>query len=593
MKNLYKKFFRTVLAVMLPVMVLTSSCEDESDLEITNDLRVLLVKANGENITTGVVGVANENVVIEITFSHALDQVSFEAALSISGSPTYTLSYDETGSFASLSFPALDYETSYTLDLPIGTYGAGDEALDKAFNLTFTTKEFVPPTLTLSSEETILTEGLAAMVTATISEAISVDVTLDLTFSGTATKDSDYTANLESLTIAAGSTSAAAELTIESDAISEGEETIIIIAVSVNNAIYDENDVTISLFDLLPKMELKGVMELDNYINGTDGRVRAIHILVTEDIANLGEYGIEIAANGAAPDPADIDFTFTDLTSASAGEHLLIVRTDDEANASAYFESSYADFTVITSDAITQNGDDAILLYQNGVSVESFGDPGVDGTGEAWEYTDSWAYKLADEWIYGGVGCVEFATGTGVVSTSECIYPFSSEGIEFRGIMSLSMAAGNGRAYHFRAQKDIDDLSQFGVGIAANGQETSDGVEYNFPAQSASEGEHILLYRDSDESRLTDYFGSCFASFEHAIPSDFVTSNGNDVIELFSGTTLIETYGVLGVNGEGEPWEYTGSWASKVNATWTYAGVDCTRDAIDNATSGCSYTLCD
>lgn len=592
MKNLYKTFFKTVWAILLPAMVLVSSCEDEDTVEITNDLRVLLVKANGENIATGVAGVDNEDVMIELTFSHALDQTVFEEALSISGSPAYTLTYDETGSFATLTFAALDYETSYTMELAAGTYGAAGESLVEAFSLLFTTKEFVPPTLSLSSAETILIEGQSTVLTATISEAISVDVTFDLAFAGTATKDADYTTDAESLTIVAGSTSATATLNMPSDDDPEGEETIIISAENVSNAVFDETNVSISLFDLLPKMELKGVMELDNYINGTDGRVRAIHLSVTEDIANLGEYGIEIAANGAAPDPTAIDFTFADLTSATAGEHILIVRTEDEANASAYFESSYANFTVITSDAITQNGDDAILLYQNGVSVESFGVPGVDGTGEDWEYTDSWAYKLVDEWIYGGVGCVEFATGTGVVSTSDCIYPFSSEGIEFRGVMSLSMAAGNGRAYHFRAQKDIDDLSQFGVGIAQNGG-ASDGVEYNFPSQSVSEGDHILLYRDVDEARLKDYFGSCFASFDHAISSDFVTSNGNDVIELFSGTTLIETYGVLGVDGAGEPWEYTGSWAGKVNSEWMYAGVDCTRDAIDNATSGCSYTLCE
>jgi hypothetical protein len=43
--------------------------------------------------------------------------------------------------------------------------------------------------------------------------------------------------------------------------------------------------------------------------------------------------------------------------------------------------------------AASINGDDAIELFQNGAVVDVFGDAGVDGTGQPWEYRDGWAYR--------------------------------------------------------------------------------------------------------------------------------------------------------------------------------------------------------
>ena len=56
--------------------------------------------------------------------------------------------------------------------------------------------------------------------------------------------------------------------------------------------------------------------------------------------------------------------------------------------------STIFNHVLLASSDISQNGDDAIELYLNGAVVELFGDVDVDGTGEAWEYMDSWAYKV-------------------------------------------------------------------------------------------------------------------------------------------------------------------------------------------------------
>ena len=63
------------------------------------------------------------------------------------------------------------------------------------------------------------------------------------------------------------------------------------------------------------------------------------------------------------------------------------------------------------------------------VVVETFGDINVDGTGEPWEYLDSWAYKInsgtigafdLSNWSFGGVNCTDGSTTT---FNSSCPYP--------------------------------------------------------------------------------------------------------------------------------------------------------------------------
>ncbi|MDA8605678.1 hypothetical protein N9L13_01455, partial [Flavobacteriales bacterium] len=54
------------------------------------------------------------------------------------------------------------------------------------------------------------------------------------------------------------------------------------------------------------------------------------------------------------------------------------------------------------------------------VVIETFGDINVDGSGEEWEYLDSWAYKVDGIWTYGAVNCTD---GTETTYDSDCPYP--------------------------------------------------------------------------------------------------------------------------------------------------------------------------
>ena len=137
-------------------------------------------------------------------------------------------------------------------------------------------------------------------------------------------------------------------------------------------------------------LELAGVLDLDVQTGGSTGK--AIHVRALQNISDLSIYGIGIANNGGGTDGQE--YTFPSI-SLNIGEDVIVCR--DTVAINSYFVGCSPFNLVILDDqaVITQNGDDAIELFENGIVIETFGDINVDGTGEPWEYKDSWAYKDA------------------------------------------------------------------------------------------------------------------------------------------------------------------------------------------------------
>jgi hypothetical protein len=159
------------------------------------------------------------------------------------------------------------------------------------------------------------------------------------------------------------------------------------------------------------ELVLQGVMDLS-----IDGK--GIHLFATADIADLSIYGIGVADNGGGSNGLDLTLP---MISVSAGDNILLAQTPSAME--AYLGYCYASFEhVLTSGtAIYYNGDDAIELYEFGVVIETYGDIDTDGSGEVWEYLDSWAYKLDGEWTYGEVNCTDAST---TILEATCPYPF-------------------------------------------------------------------------------------------------------------------------------------------------------------------------
>ena len=167
------------------------------------------------------------------------------------------------------------------------------------------------------------------------------------------------------------------------------------------------------LSDLTNALALQGVLDIS--LPANDGK--AIHFIALEDIADLSIFGVGVANNGGGSDGQE--YTFESIA-VSAGDNILLARTP-EAMAS-YFADCFGSFehVMLANSAIGQNGDDAIELFEMGVSIEIFGDLTTDGTDQAWEYLDSWAYKVDTAWTYGTVNCTD---GSETTTTSDCIYP--------------------------------------------------------------------------------------------------------------------------------------------------------------------------
>ncbi|MEQ8471482.1 MAG: hypothetical protein RIC35_09860 [Marinoscillum sp.] len=585
-----KKHNTTNLVMSLLVMMtfgLVWSCDDDTAQAISNNLRLLTATANGEDIKNEMLVIDNEGLVIELVFSHTINTTALEDALTISGNPSYTVSYDESSSFATLTFDDLAFETDYTLILAAGDYSNEADPLQEGFELHFTTSPYIPPIVTLSAGSLSLLEGESTQVTAKINESSASDVTVVLSFAGTATLDTDYELSASPIIIPSGSLSMSVDLLLKNDSETEGEETLTISIESIENAVESgTQSLNFSFQDELPSLELKGVMAL-RWTSETDGNSgKAVHLVALDDIADLSLFSLGVANNGGGTD--SIEFNLPSIA-VSKGADILVAR--DPAALEAYFGGCYTSFEhVIQTDEMAQNGDDAIELYKGTAVIETYGDPDVDGTDQNWEYSSSWAYKLGDTWISGLVNCTG---GSNTTLDSECIYPLCDNPLVLKGVLAIlwdGSGTNGGKAIHLVVNSDIADLSIYSIGVANNGGGT-DGIEFSLPSMALKEGEHVLLAREVNT--ISTYFGNCFEGFDQVIETDAMNQNGDDAIELFNGTTVIETYGDVDVDGSGEVWDYTGSWAYKIGSKWTYGGVDCAATSTTNATSDCVYSFCE
>jgi hypothetical protein len=163
-------------------------------------------------------------------------------------------------------------------------------------------------------------------------------------------------------------------------------------------------------------MVITGIVEGD--INATN--IKAIEVTILKDILDISVYGMGVANNGGGTD--GIEFNFPSI-SAAAGDKFLITNNATTFNTFFGFAPNFVNSTLIFF-----NGDDAVELFLNSTVIDRFGEPTVDGTGEIWEYTNGWAYRVtdtqpdgtvfvSDHWTYSGIGANVGAINNGGAST--------------------------------------------------------------------------------------------------------------------------------------------------------------------------------
>ncbi|MEM9894798.1 MAG: choice-of-anchor J domain-containing protein, partial [Bacteroidota bacterium] len=168
----------------------------------------------------------------------------------------------------------------------------------------------------------------------------------------------------------------------------------------------------------------------------TGGTPKGIELYAASAIPDLSLYGVGSANNGGGTDGVE----FIMNGSVSAGEYIYI--STEEPNFSSWF--GFAPNFVSPSMSI--NGDDAVELFYDATGafagseavVDVFGDINKDGSGEAWEYLDSWAYRVdatgpegstftVGNWIFGGPNIWDGESSNNAASSRMPIGTYSSQ----------------------------------------------------------------------------------------------------------------------------------------------------------------------
>lgn len=133
--------------------------------------------------------------------------------------------------------------------------------------------------------------------------------------------------------------------------------------------------------------------------------------------------GIIVQANAATDYVVDIDMSGVTIP---AGVSFVVSASNTSQDVDFFNVYGFApDF--LGGSATFGNGDDRYAIADNGVDaaagtlLDIYGVDGVDGSGQAWEYTDSYAYRVlglttgnggtfdAGNWVYGGINALETA----------------------------------------------------------------------------------------------------------------------------------------------------------------------------------------
>jgi len=186
------------------------------------------------------------------------------------------------------------------------------------------------PTVTLSVDQANIGEvSGVATITATLSAAANLPVTVLLGFSGTATLTDDYTLSSTQIVIPADTTSGSVKVTAAQDSLVEGNETIIVDITSVTNGSeLETQSVTTTIIDngLPTNIALSASTVVENATGATIGEVTVIdpdvndtHTVVVSDnrfeIA-AGQLKLKVgqSLNFEVEPSIDLDLTATDAS---------------------------------------------------------------------------------------------------------------------------------------------------------------------------------------------------------------------------------------------------------------------------------------
>ncbi len=154
------------------------------------------------------------------------------------------------------------------------------------------------------------------------------------------------------------------------------------------------------------------------------GTPKGIELYAAQDVSDLSSYGLGTANNGEGSDGEEYVFPAVAM---SKGTFFYVSTPASNMIAFFGFDSNFK------TGVLNINGNDAIELYYNGSVVDTFGFQDVDGSGQAWDYMDGWAYRNQGalhstpfeqmQWQFSGTNALDGAAQNGMASQP---FPFKS-----------------------------------------------------------------------------------------------------------------------------------------------------------------------
>ncbi|WP_345251326.1 Calx-beta domain-containing protein, partial [Kangiella taiwanensis] len=423
------------------VQSITVTINDDFAIEGDETFNVNLSNITGGLATindgTGVVTIQDNDSVVLIEFDAAADtadeSITDEPRLRILGFlPNDTnVNVNVTGGTATGS--GTDYTNVVTVTIPAGTYdgGAGtsvpinltvvdDNILeaDETINFeissvnprlvlgdadldsntqatnTYTIQDNDPITVTVAANDATAAEPADnGQFTVSLSNPNSVDTTVTYTIAGTATPTDDYTPLTGTVTIPAGDTSAAIDVTVADDTIVEGDETVVITLATTSDGTIDpgNNEATVTIAD-------NDVAELEvlatSVVEGDAGTTTLVYtVQFANAVSTATDVTFDFATSDGTATTADNDYiavsssgtitagnTSTTVSVTVNGD--LTVEADETVALTISNPSSNATITTASADGTITNDDAAE------VSIAAIADT-TEGSGIAGQFTVS------------------------------------------------------------------------------------------------------------------------------------------------------------------------------------------------------------
>ncbi len=284
--------------------------DDDSEPTVTLSRSSATIAENGGTaaVIATLSNLSTQDVTVNLSFSGtATNNVDYSRSTTSILVPAGSL----TASAGVTAINDATFEGSETVVVDVSSVTNGTESGTQQVTITITDDDS-EPTVTLSrSSATIAENGGTAAVIATLSNLSTQDVTVNLSFSGTATNNVDYSRSTTSILVPAGSLTASAGVTAINDATFEGSETVVVDVSSVTNGTENgTQQVTITITDdeTTPTVTLSRSSATIAENGGTAAVIATLSNLSTQDVT------VNLSFSGTATNNVDYSRSATSIT---------------------------------------------------------------------------------------------------------------------------------------------------------------------------------------------------------------------------------------------------------------------------------------